>query len=167
VASAFLFITSVFAEEAKKEETAKADSGTEIVEMGWQKRCADKKSEEAKKCEIFQRLAIKKSDMRVAEFAIGFPEKKDTARGVVVLPLGILLEPGVAMKIDDGKPFVFKARYCVNAGCFSYINLDKSILDSMKKGKLASFFFKTAEGQDVNLIMNLTGFEKAMKGISG
>jgi invasion protein IalB len=163
--------TPSFAAEAKK-DSAKKSAGNEIVERGWTQRCPetkDKPAADKKLCEIFQRIDMKKNSLRVAEFAIGFPEEKGmksgTARGAVILPLGILLEQGAQMKIDDGKPLAFKIRFCTNAGCFAYLNLNKDILSSMKKAKAASFLFKTADGRKVNLVMGLDSFEKALGGI--
>jgi invasion protein IalB len=162
---------SSFADEAKKDAGKKAPDN-QVVERGWTQRCPEKKPDqksETKQCEIFQRIDMKESSMRVAEFAVGFPQEKGmekgAARGVVVLPLGILLEEGVQMKIDDGKPVSFKTRFCTNAGCFSFVMLGKDVLETMKKAKAVTFLFKTSEGQNVNLIMTMGGFEKALKDI--
>lgn len=159
VSGATLVLTNAFA-AGKEEKTASATPPGDL----WTVRCQE--SDKAKEhCEVFQRLIVKESGARVAEFAIGFPEKKDLARGVVVLPLGILLQPGVEMKIDEGKAYAFKVRYCTQAGCFAYVNLDKDLLGLMKSGTAARFVFKSADGKDVNLSMPLTGFGKALKEI--
>jgi len=159
---------SSFAGETKKApETAKAAS-SEMVESGWKQRCLEQKTEK-KQCEIFQRIDTKDTHLRVAEFALGFPHEKDlekgTARGVIILPLGILLEPGFAMKVDAGKPVSFKPRFCTVAGCVSYVNLGKDIIDSLKKSKTVTFMFQTDNGQNVNLVMSMGGFETGLKEI--
>jgi len=180
IALAFGFVAApAFSAEAKKatekkEETkAGKDAKTnEIVERGWAVRCPETKDAKAdkKQCEVFQRIDMKGADARVAELAIGFPTDKDIEKGgafgAVVLPLGILLDQGVVMKVEEvKKPSSFKVRYCTNAGCVSYVNIGKSLLESMKKAKTVTFAFKTMEGQDVNLIMSLTGLETALKEI--
>lgn len=166
--AALLFTaTPALAAEAKKAAAPAAAKAAapkqEIVDTGWQKRCPDKTN---KNCEIFERMQVK-GGARVAEFAIGYdPKNSDhsVARGAVVLPLGILLQPGVALKIDDDKPAaIFQNRYCTNDGCFSFVNFNKDILNALKKAKVVHFLFKGAEGQDVNLVMNLKGFEEALK----
>lgn len=150
---------------AGKEGAPPADSA-----VAWTLRCQPQKegaaADDKKSCEIFQRLVVKESLARVAEFAIGFPEGSEIARGVIVLPLGILLQPGVEMRIDDGKPYAFKIRYCTEAGCFAYVNLDKDLLETMRKGTSANFAFKAADGKDVNLSMTLSGFGTALKGLT-
>ncbi|HRC26732.1 MAG TPA: invasion associated locus B family protein, partial [Alphaproteobacteria bacterium] len=77
----------------------------------------------------------------------------------------MLLQSGVEMKIDEGKPFAFKIRYCTQAGCFAYVNLDKALLDLMRNGTAAHFQFKAADGKDLTLQMPLSGFGKALKEI--
>jgi invasion protein IalB len=136
-----------------------------VVDTGWSQRCDDKKDGK-KYCEVFARLAMKESNMRVAEVTIGFPQDnslpKDTARGVIIMPLGVLLEPGATMAIDNGTPFSFKSRFCIQAGCYAFVNLKKNILDSMKKGKNLNIYFKTADNRDMRLALGLKGFDKVI-----
>lgn len=150
---------------ASGEDAAPKDNSA----VAWTVRCQPQKEGAATAdkgaCEIFQRLVVKESMARVAEFAIGFPDGGEVARGVVVLPLGILLQPGVEMRVDTGKPYAFKIRYCTEAGCFAYVNLDKAILDNMRQGTAANFLFKSADGKDVNLSMTLAGFSTALKSL--
>lgn len=158
---------------AKTEEAAKGDANAapknEMVERGWTKRCVENKKDEKKYCEAFQRLDMKEGSARVAEIAIGLPEKPDkksAARGAVILPLGVLLSESVGMKVDDGKAVSFNVRFCTNGGCAAYINISKELLDEMKKSKRVTFFFKTFEGQNVNLVLTMEGFEKVLKELS-
>lgn len=158
------------AEEAKK-DAAKPAPGTEMVERGWKGRCPDAKPEDKKnkkQCEVFQRIDVKGADnTRVAEFALGFPDDKKLEKGAglgaVILPLGILLDQPVGMKVDDGKSMSFRLRFCTTAGCVGYVTLPKAVVETMKTGKTVTFGFKTAEGRDVNLLMSLNGFDKALK----
>lgn len=159
-AGATFVLANAFA-AGKDDKGAQTASKTETL---WTVRCQEE-DKAREHCEVFQRLIVKETGARVAEFAIGFPENKDVARGVVVLPLGMLLQSGVEMKIDEGKPFAFKVRYCTQAGCFAYVNLDKALLDLMRNGMAANFMFKAADGKDVNLKMPLSGFGKALKEI--
>jgi len=162
-----------YAEEAAKPaEDAKtaADQKITFEESGWEKRCQkDEKTgkEDPKLCEIFKLIRVQESKGRVAEFAIGKNDKaKDgTYSGVVVLPLGILLEEGILFKIDENKPVMFKPRFCAQVGCVSYISLDEALIKTMKDGKKISFVFRSSNGQKVNIDMVLSGFGKALGGL--
>ena len=163
-------ITSNFALAAKKDAApaAKAADANTVVDAGWTERCASKdKHPDKKTCEVFTRLEMKSSQMRVAEVAIGFPQDdktlpKGTARGVIILPLGVMLQPGATMAVDDGAPVAFSSKFCTQSGCFSIVNFNKDLLDSMKKGKYLNIFFKTAENRDAHLAMGLGSFKKEL-----
>jgi invasion protein IalB len=144
--------------------TQTTDANT-VVDTGWSQRC-DEKKDGKKYCEVFARLAMKDSHMRVAEVTIGFPQDnslpKGVARGVIIMPLGVLLESGATMAVDSGESFSFKSRFCIQGGCYAFVNLKKNILDSMKKGKNLNIYFKTADGHDMRLALGLKGFDKAL-----
>ncbi|MCC7305873.1 MAG: invasion associated locus B family protein [Alphaproteobacteria bacterium] len=142
----------------------KAGSGSQ-----WHERCGKSYKEGAPKrgtCEIFQRLVMKDSGKRVVEAAIGFPKDKQTARGIFIVPLGVLLAPGIQIKIDDGEAYKFQARYCDNGGCYGYVDLNQELLDKMSKGNTVTVSFTATNQKPVSLKLQLKGFSKAIKGIS-
>ena len=133
----------------------------------WQTRC-DEPGEGQDKgyCEAFQSLFITETKQRLAEFAIGFPESGEAARGVVILPLGMLLETGAQMRIDSEEPVRFNMRYCDMSGCFSFVNLNKDLLSRMRKGSMMTITFMAANGQNVNVQMSLEGLSQALRKVS-
>ena len=171
---AFTFVPDV-ATAAKPAATAAAPKAAAadanvVVDKGWSERCSGKeKSTDKKACEVYTRLEMKTGGLRVTEVAIGFPQDnslpKGTARGVIILPLGVMLEPGATMAVDDGKPFAFKSRFCTQSGCFAFVNMNKDILETMKNGKELNVFFKTADNHDAHLAMTLNGLDKLLSKI--
>jgi invasion protein IalB len=166
-----------FAAKAAKTTEKKAPAAAEdntVVDKGWSERCDGNKGKETKgkeadkSCEVFTRLEMKASAMRVTEVAIGFPKDlpKGTARGVIILPLGVMLEPGATMTVDEGKPFAFKSRFCTQSGCFAFVNLSNDIVDSMKKGTNLNIYFKTADNNDAHLRLALKGFDEIVKKVN-
>lgn len=136
----------------------------------WKIRCnneeAQKSDSKRGKCEVFQQLIVKESKQRFAEFAIGFPEGQKEARGIMILPLGILLEAGVEMQIDDKQPFKFKVRYCEPGGCAAFLSLNDSVLDMFNNGKIAKVTLQTAQGKTLSFEMSLKGFADQFKQVS-
>ncbi len=135
----------------------------------WSTRCSDGATGKDVKrgtCEVFQRLNLKETNQRLIEFAVGFPEGRDDARGIIVLPLGVLLEPGVEMQVDDQSPLKFKVRYCDAKGCFAYISLNNAVLDMLRKGDKARIIFSSPKPQKIQIDMSLKGFAKALKAVS-
>lgn len=135
----------------------------------WFKRCdepKDKANENSEKyCEIYHRLSIKETKQRFVEFALGYPRGKDKARGIVVLPLGILLTSGVEMKIDDHQMFQFDPRFCDGRGCFAYVELSHALVEMMKKGNEIIISFWSKDSQKINVPISLKGFTKALEDI--
>jgi invasion protein IalB len=160
IAAAGMMLSAEPAVSGDKAAAAVAASGP-----AWSKRC-EKEGANAGKCEIFQRLVVKENNKRVAEFAVGFPDKKDdTARGVIVLPLGMILTEDSLLKIDDKQSFAFRPRYCTTEGCVGIVSLNKKILDVMKKAKQITFTFGSIGGKKINIAMSLDGFGDVLKQI--
>lgn len=163
VAGPRLFAAEGAAKKAEKPATA---SGTP---KAWTVRCnKDIKDEGTKRgrCEIFQSLIVKETKQRFVEMAISYPKDKTKARGVVVMPLGILLEAGAQIKIDDGKPLKFHARYCDLNGCLGFLDLDEPLLDSMRKGTKVVLSFVAMNNKTINVEISLKDFATALKDIS-
>lgn len=129
------------------------------AQSAWVKRC------EGTSCEIVQRLMDQESKSRVIEMAIGFPSGKDSARGVIILPLGVDLSQPLSMAIDEGAPLGFKVRYCLGDGCYAFLTLPPDVLASMKKGSLGVLTFKTFDGQPGRLPLALDGFSQALESL--
>lgn len=148
---------------------AAEEKATGVKEPFWAERCDKTKKADGPKrgrCEISQSLVVKQNNQRFAEMAVSYPEGKAKARGVVIAPLGILLQAGMTMKIDDGKPFKFQARYCDVSGCHAFVDLSEEILDTMRNGKKITISFHALNQKQINVQMSLEGFGKALKGVS-
>jgi invasion protein IalB len=81
---------------------------------------------------------------------------------VFVLPLGLKLEKGAVLQIDDGKasdanPF----RTCLLAGCIVNISADDKLMASLGEGKALAVKTMTDDGKDANFSISLNGFQKA------
>lgn len=151
----------------------------------WTVRCEGEGK--AQICEAFQRLTHAQSGARVMEFAIGFPQaerevkKNLTAiappsaalelgrdmpgRGVIVLPLGIMLNEGVILKIDQSKRYPFEVRYCTGEGCYAYIDLPRATIDHLGRAMNATISFTTLDKQNISLPIDLKGFGGALQAI--
>lgn len=141
-----------------------AQSTPRIFE-NWAVRCEDDQAK--KRCEVFQRLLHRETQLRVMEFAIGYPDAVDgsamgAARGVAVLPHGLLLQDGATVKIDDGQVFKFVIRTCLADGCYGYLSLNDFMLQQLRGGKEITFGFKTVEGEPYEIVLSLKGISAAL-----
>ena len=132
----------------------------------WVERCSKPEGAKKERCEIFQRISLKDSGQRVLEFAIAMSEEKGKyAQGVVILPLGIKVQQGVRMQIDENDPYRFNVHHCEANGCVGFVDMDKKLLNKMKKGEIITLGMFAASGKPLNIKMSLSGFSKALKKI--
>ena len=134
----------------------------------WVKRCNQNgaSGSENEYCEITYLMTVKETNQRFVEFAIGYPRNQKEARGVVIVPLGVLLPAGVQMAIDQEAPFKFDVRYCDRSGCVAYVTLSESILGMMRRGAQAHLKFRAKDSKVMTVPVSLKGFTRALEEIS-
>ncbi len=85
-------------------------------------------------------------------------------RGSLILPFGLLLDAGVALRIDDASaPPPARFRTCLPGGCIVPLTLDAAIMRGMRAGAVLTITGKASDtGQDVVFSASLKGFAAAM-----
>jgi invasion protein IalB len=79
----------------------------------------------------------------------------------VIAPLGVLLPPGITLRIDNAEAGRLSFLQCVPNGCIAQLAMDESLLDKLKAGKTATLgVFQTPE-QGVGVQAPLAGFKEA------
>jgi invasion protein IalB len=78
----------------------------------------------------------------------------------VIAPLGVLLPPGVSLRIDDQDAGRLNFLQCLANGCIAQLALDDKLIDKLKSGKTATLgIFQTPE-QGVGVPAPLAGFKE-------
>lgn len=172
VAFSQFYTPSANAEDASATKPATATTpDVAAIDSAWSMRCnaeEDVKAQDKRgKCEIYQRQDVKESGQRVIEFAIGYPVEQKEARGIFILPMGILLQSGVKLAVDDQAPMNFQVRYCLPNGCYAFVSLNEEVLATLSKGTNASVEVVSADGKPLKIAMPLKGFSKALKQVQG
>ena len=125
-------------------------------ENAWMHRCSGEDNK--KRCEIAQRLSAKESGQRVVEIAITRLPEKDKVRAVMVLPLGVAIQPGIRLRVDDGKTYSAGISHCLQDGCYAYLEIPGKLLKAMKRGKAVRLAMATHQGKQMTIPMSLMGF---------
>jgi len=81
-----------------------------------------------------------------------------------ILPLGLLLAPGVKFGVDAGPLADGKFAICLPNGCFAEGQIGEAFIVSMKKGTTLNVKFKNQVGNEVTFQVPLAGFGKAFDG---
>ncbi|SDR50469.1 Invasion protein IalB, involved in pathogenesis [Rhizobiales bacterium GAS191] len=90
----------------------------------------------------------------------GKPEKPTR----FILPLGLLLAPGVKFAVDQGPASDGKFVICLPNGCFAEGVTNDAFIGGMKKGTTLNVKFKNQVGNEVTFQVPLAGFGKAFDG---
>jgi invasion protein IalB len=131
----------------------------------WRLVCETPAKGGKKQCEVFQRMLWGKEKgtaLTTLVHTVKNKEKKDVTMIRVVTPLGTLLTPGMAIKIDDGKQIKVPYLQCLPGGCLVDMVFDQEMMDKMKKGKTMFVAYRAGNGKDAQLPVSLKGFGPAL-----
>ena len=82
----------------------------------------------------------------------------------VTLPLGMSLQPGTRVIIDQGQPMTGPYVICFNNGCMADYEASGELISNMKKGQGLVVQGINGAGQAISLVLPLTDFAKAYDG---
>ena len=79
----------------------------------------------------------------------------------VIAPLGVLLPPGVSLRIDEADAGRLSFLQCLPNGCVAQLAMDDALIQKLENGKTATLgIFQTPE-QGVGMQAPLAGFKEA------
>jgi invasion protein IalB len=86
-----------------------------------------------------------------------------SATATLLLPFGILLDPGVAPQIDDQSPLPsLRFRTCLPTGCVAVFSIDPSTLGKMREGSVLKLNVTTAAETQLTFPVSLRGLPAAL-----
>jgi invasion protein IalB len=90
----------------------------------------------------------------------GQPEKKLR----ITLPLGMALQPGTRVIVDDGQPITAPYVVCSPNGCMADYEASQELIDHLEKGKVLGLQGIRGNGQPFGIRLSLAEFAKARDG---
>lgn len=84
----------------------------------------------------------------------------------VFAPLGILLPPGLGLKIDDKDVGHAPFLRCHNFACYAQVVLEDKLIEQLKTGKTAIFIVFQTEEAGIGIPISLAGFAKALDALN-
>lgn len=152
-----------------------AQPATQVADQStgpaWLVRCGEKAEGQMRRpCEMVQAITMRETGQRVVEMALtaGYKmqddgEVLDMIGGVVVVPLGVAVEEGVIIRVDDAEQArKFPIQGCAAQGCQARIAFTLDEAQTMAKGETLSVIARNTEGRPVIIPMRLAGFDAAM-----
>ncbi|MBX9926245.1 MAG: invasion associated locus B family protein [Hyphomicrobiaceae bacterium] len=80
----------------------------------------------------------------------------------VFAPVGILLPPGLGLKIDEKDVGHAPFLRCQNFACYAQVVAEDTLIDRMKTGKTAVFVIFQTEEAGIGIPISLKGFSEAL-----
>lgn len=112
-------------------------------------------------CAVSQRQSDKASQRQI--LLLELTPSNESAKGVLVLPLGVDLARGAVLQVDTGKATPPQAySTCVPAGCVVPLNFDAANLKLLRAGKTLNVVASAVGGKAVKLAVPLDGLPAAL-----
>ena len=153
VAGVFCLLTTGFTAPAAAQDAVRGKYGD------WEIRCETPPGASREQCALIQSVAAEdKPNVNLAVIALKIADGK-TRLLRVIGPLGLLLPPGLGLKIDQTD--IGRAQFvrCVPTGCIAEVVLDDKLMDQLSKGQGATFIIFETPEQGIGIPLTLAGFK--------
>jgi invasion protein IalB len=84
----------------------------------------------------------------------------------VFAPVGVLLPPGLGLKIDNADVGNAPFLRCHTFACYAQVVMDDTLLAKLKGGKQALFIIYQTEEAGIGIPISLNGFDKALAALN-
>jgi invasion protein IalB len=81
-----------------------------------------------------------------------------------LMPLSLLLQPGIRFAVDQGQPVPGKYTLCLPNGCFAEAQVKDDTINAFKKGTTLNVSAQNPVGREITFAVPATGFGKAYDG---
>jgi invasion protein IalB len=129
----------------------------------WTKICQKGPEADAKQVCFLARDAHLESGMPVAVVVLVEPEGEAKKLLRVTLPLGVSLQAGTRVIIDNGQPLTGPYMICLSNGCMAEYEASNELITKMKSAQTLHVQGIYGSGQPINIPMPLADFAKEKK----
>lgn len=130
---------------------------------GWVRVCQKVRDTDKEGCSIKQDV-VAENGAFLASLAVQEITGQQRRQLIITTPLGMALQAGLLVRIDNEKAVPAKFATCLVNGCFSGLEITPEMIDTMKKGKNAFITVRNIQGAPLDLTVPLTSFSKAYDG---
>jgi invasion protein IalB len=160
------------AQQNNNQQGQQAQTGPMVVQVKpepsqaeWTKVCGKDASNQAEVCYTTRDFVSDQGQPVLA--AAVYDVKANPPQKVVrfLMPLGLLLRPGIRFAVDQGTPLAGAYTVCFPNGCFAEATgLKDDVVNAMKKGTTINVSVQNQVGREVTFAVPLAGFGKAFDG---
>jgi invasion protein IalB len=128
------------------------------VHDDWQIRCETPPGAQNEQCALFQSVVAEdRANVGITVVVIKTADQKARLMRIQA-PLGVLLPPGLGLKIDQTDIGRVTFMRCLLKGCYAEVVMDDELLKKMRGGTTATFFIFQTPEEGIGFPMSLKGF---------
>ena len=153
----------LIAATAPQLQAVEAPEGTVKAQHGdWQVVCKDAPpGSKVGVCALVQ--SVTAEDRNNIGLTVYFQKFSNGTRVLrVFAPLGVLLPPGLGLKIDDKDVGHAPFLRCHNFACYAQVVVEDTLVQQLKTGKTAIFIIFQTEEAGIGIPISLAGFSEAL-----
>ena len=143
---------------------AQAGDQPQLIFSPWTKFCLKGQEANAKQVCFTGKDGRVESGMPVVAAVLIEPENDPKKVLRVTLPLGMSIQPGTRVIVDNGQPMTGPYVICFNNGCMADYEASGELIGKLKKGQGLVIQGINGAGQPISLVVPLTDFAKAYDG---
>lgn len=138
-----------------------SDADTEKAYQDWALRCQDDET-----CKLEQQVFVKGADKAPLVHVIFHSQgQSHDLATLLVVPLGVLIGPGLQLRVDGGSPQTFPLNHCRSEGCLAVFPLSTELRQSLEAGREAQLSFHTLNGRRIGVPVSLLGITAGLKAL--
>jgi invasion protein IalB len=140
---------------------AAQDAPAEQAQSPWVKMCNTDPESNQQFCMTTQELRAE-NGLFIASVQIRTLGDKISL--ITAVPVGMLIEPGIRIQVDDGAQREVKYDVCFPTGCYAQLDVNNEFIGSLKRGNQLTVSVLNAESKPLAFPMTLIGFTAAYDG---
>ena len=149
---------------APEQPQAGAPEAPQLIFSPWTKFCLKGQEANAKQVCFTGKDGRVESGMPVVAAVLIEPENEPKKILRVTLPLGMSIQPGTRVIVDQGQPMTGPYVICFNNGCMADYEASGELIAKLKKGQGLVVQGINGAGQPISLVLPLGDFAKAYDG---
>jgi len=151
-------------QKPQPEPKQQAPEAPQLIFSPWTKFCLKGQEAKAKQVCFTGKDGRVESGQPVVAAVLIEPDGEPRKILRVTLPLGMSLQPGTRVIIDQGQPMTGPYVICFNNGCMADYEASTELINNMKKGQGLVIQGINGAGQAISLVLPLGDFAKAYDG---
>lgn len=128
----------------------------------WALSCRAADKDQPERCALVQNIVFKQSSKRVLNIQVTRPAPDKPYIAAVTAPLGILLQAGLVLMVDDKELVRFPLMICNVNGCMGQFPVSDDVRGSMAAGKSGKVIIRQPNGRAVGIEFSLNGYKGGM-----